>query len=130
MAHRLAPNCVLLVGEGQGREAYSRNVGLVIQRAVRICGIPLAIIDGKLNILETKGLAAGFSVRRVEVFRRAKQPVEGDDDEVLTVAVEAAPSGVIDIEDFKHFSEDGDVDWVGSGARVIFLFEGLEEISE
>jgi hypothetical protein len=127
---------ILLVGE---REAGTCKVGdklafgegqsvLVMQRCVE------GGVDSSLyregNIAETKGLAAGFSGGGVEVFRRAEQPEESEDDELDVVLLQVAQDGVVNAEDREQLSDDSDVDRIGSRGRVVVPFHGSVEISE
>ena len=87
-------------------------------------------IDREGDVLQTKGLAAGFSVGRLEVLSRAEQPIEGHDCDELDVTVKGAVGGIRGIQDAEESAQDGDVDRVGAAGRVIFFGEGFEEISE
>jgi hypothetical protein len=82
------------------------------------------------DIAETKGLAPGFSCGGVEVFGRAEQPEEGEDDELDGLQLEVAQDWVVNVEDREELADDGDVDRVGSGCRIIVSFHGSVEISE
>jgi hypothetical protein len=82
------------------------------------------------SITETKGLAVGFSGGGVEVFSRAEQPEEGEDDELDGVLLEVPEDGVSNVEHQEEFADDGDVDRVGSRRGVVVSFHGSVEISE
>ena len=65
-----------------------------------------------------------------EVFSGPEEPEEGNNDEVDGVGIEHAVNGVVEIQGVDEGLQDGDVGWVGSGGRFIFITEGLEERSE
>jgi hypothetical protein len=66
----------------------------------------------------------------MEVLGGAEEPVEGDDDEVDNVLVEAAFFRVVEVKGVQEGSQDGDVCRVGSSGGVILVPEALEESSE
>ena len=61
------------------------------------------------------------------VFRGSKQPVEGHDDEVNDMSVES--DGGLGVNDVTWGADDGHVDQVGAGRRVVVFVQLGEEIS-
>ena len=86
------------------------------------------VTSGEMDVLEFKGLAPGALSCWLKVFCRAKQPEEGDNDEVNGVLVEGAMDRVLCVQDFGQAPDDGDVGRVCPARRVIVVVEGFEEI--
>ena len=55
--------------------------------------------------------------------------MEGHDDEVNDVSVKSSMDGVLGVDDVIEGAEDGHIDRVGAGRRVVVLAELGEEIS-
>jgi hypothetical protein len=102
-----------------------RGSVFVMQRSVE-GGVDLSM-DYEGDITETKGLASGFSGSGVKVFGRAEQPEEGEDDELDGVLLKVPEDWVIDVKHGEEFSDDGDVDMVGSRRGVVVSFHGSVE---
>jgi len=83
-----------------------------------------------VDVTKKEGLRPGLSVWGVEVLGRAKQPVESHDCEELDVRVEGSEEWVLGVKGIEHCTEDGDVDRIGPGRRVIVFGQGFDEISE
>ena len=126
MADLFAAHCILLVIELQGGEFDGCDV-LVIQRCSGT-GVDGAG-QGDVSGAEGEGLGAGFGRWGVEVLRRTQEPPESNDDQIDDNLVEGTLDGVLGVED-REPAEDGDVDWVGSRGRVVFVGHGFEESSE
>ena len=126
VADLLAPDGVLLVGEGERRVLDARQF-VVIQR--RRGSVDNTVVDGEVDVAVAEGLAASFGVA-VDVFGGAKEPVEADNDQVDDVCVERAVHGVISVKGLRQAAEDGDVDWIDSGGWVIFVAHGFVERSQ
>jgi hypothetical protein len=132
----LAFDSILLVREREAGTVEARDklvLGeclsvLVMQRSVE-GGIDSST-DREGDITEMKGLAAGVSGGGVEVFGRTEQPEEGEDDELDGMLLEVPKDWVIDVENREEFTDDGDVDRVGSRRWVVISFHGSVEISE
>ena len=76
---------------------------------------------------EFKGLGASFAGGCFSEFHRAKEPMEGNDDDVNDVSVEEAFDRVVPIKDFRQLTDDGGVDWVGLGRGGVIVFHGFLE---
>ena len=75
-----------------------------------------------------EGLTSGIWGRGLGVLRGAKEPEEGDNDEVDAVFVEGSMDGVCGVQDVKEVSQGGDIGRVGPAWRVVVIGESLEEI--
>ena len=128
VAYLFAPNSILLVSEGE-RHVGDMLDGIHIMQRCCWCGVDLAV-DGKGDVAEVEGWGASFGRGGVEVFGRLQEPEEGNNDEVDGVGVEHSINGVVDVQGVDEGLQDGDVGWVGSSGRFIFVAEGLEESSE
>ena len=84
----------------------------------------------EVDVLEFEGLRFRIFVGRLAALSRSKEPEESDDDEVDDMGVEAPIGWVVGVESVGEGSDDGDVDRVGTCLRVVFLSQGIEEISE
>ena len=123
VAYLLAPDSILLVIECEHSVGDALNAVQVIQRC---CGVT----DSDGDVTESEGLGASFSSGGEEVFGWSHEPVEGDDDEVDDVGVEASPHRVVEVEDVEEAQEDGDVGWVGPQGGAVLVREPLEVSSE
>ena len=129
VADLLASNAVLLVKEAQSSMVNALHY-LVIQRCRGAIGDIAG--DGEGDVLEGEGMGSTVFVGCCvfELFGRAQEPLEGNDDEVDDVGVECPMFSVLEVEGVEEASEDGEVGWVGSSGRVVFAPEALEESSE
>ena len=82
-----------------------------------------------MDVSKLKRLRSCFGCGRVGVFGRAKEPEEGNNDQVNDVAVGGAIFWVCAVKDGGKGSQDGCVDWVGSAWRVVVVLESFEESS-
>ena len=95
-----------------------------------VAGVVDLAVDGEVDILETKGLGAGFRRGGVEVFCRSEEPEEGHDNKVGDMSVEGTEVSMQEVEGFEHGGEDGDVDRVGASGWIFFLLESFDEVGE
>ena len=121
-----AADCILLVSEGQ-RRCRDRIFIHVIQRGVR--GVVGFTVDSEGDVAEAKRRGPRFTGGE-EVFRGAKEPVEGRHDEVDGSTVGLSVDGVLGVQDVVEVLDDGDIGGVGPGRRIVFFFDSSEEIRE
>ena len=128
MSYLLPTRGVLLVIEHKSAVSNAANGVRVIQRS--LWGAVDGVVDGEVDVAEEEGLRASFGRLGVGVLGRSQQPEEGDNDEVNDVLVEDSVSGMLEIKGILEGAQDGDIDRVGSGLRIVFSSHGTEEISE
>ena len=119
MPHLFAPDGILLVIELENSIGDAFNVAQVINRSVR------AVVDFSIhveeNVAETEGLRAAFGLT-IGVFGRPKEEEESKHNQAHEVLVrlevglvDAGRSGL----ESRQLFEDGGVDRVGPGSRVV-----------
>ena len=89
--------------------------------------------DNEGYVAEAEGFGASV-VGTVEVvagvFGRSHEPEEGGDAEIDDVDLHGTERRVVGVKFACDGFEDGDVSWIGSGGRFVFLLEGGHVISE
>ena len=120
VANSLAANAILLVVEFQDAARDGVDVR-VIQRSAR--AVVRAAIEFQGDMLEAEGLRVGLLASGVEIFARAEEPEEADDEEVDEVALSGSEDAVGSVEDPGELAKDVNGDRVGSGRRGVFLSE-------
>ena len=124
MADLLATNGILLVGESETSMGDSHDVIHVIQRCRN--GVVDFVINGEVDVLETKRLSAASLFLSLGVFTGAEEPEEGDNGEVDGDLVDESPLGVVSVEVVEEGPDDGEVGWVGPFAGVVLVADGAE----
>ena len=108
MSYSLTADSILLVSEFEGCVV---EMGHVIQRCCS-GGVGHAVAS-EVDMSQQEGLAAAFLVAG-KVLRRAEEPVEGDDDEVDDMGVEAPEFGVVGVQGVGERADNGKVDRVAA----------------
>ena len=128
VSDELAPDCVLLVGEGEESVGDTLNHLCVMQR--RNGGEVRLSVDGEVDVLEFERLGASGDFGGEGIFGGSEEPVEGDDDQVYDVGVEHTPGGVGGVEGSPQGSDDSEICGVGSSGWVVFVSQGFEKRRE
>ena len=126
VADALAFESVLLSDKFESRGAQMGK-SVIIQGRIR--GVVHCAANVKVDMAEFEGLRASVGGTGVTVLGWLEQPEEGHDDEVNDVSVKSSMDGVLGVDDVIEGAEDGHIDRVGAGRRVVVFAWLGEEIS-